>query len=151
MTEHEHRVIVVGYDGTPASHAALDYAAGEARPQDEIVVVHVENTLDPATTPSILAPAVMARLEHGQSVLDAIPLQGHNDLIDHDYEVVQLTGPAADCIIGFAEARDADEIVAGSRGRGAVRGALLGSTSRALLDRAGRPVTVVHAGEGAHA
>ena len=49
----------------------------------------------------------------------------------------------AHAICEVARELDADLIVVGSRGLGPVRGALLGSVSRAVLSHAGRPVLVV--------
>ena len=56
-----------------------------------------------------------------------------------------LRGEPAAEIIAYAELIRADLIVVGSRGRGAVASALLGSVSRAVLGHATRPVLVVRA------
>ena len=60
---------------------------------------------------------------------------------DAGYEI--LDGDAAEAIETIAEARMADFIVVGSRGRGAIRGALFGSVSKALVTHSRRPVLVV--------
>jgi nucleotide-binding universal stress UspA family protein len=54
-----------------------------------------------------------------------------------------LRGEPADEIVAYADAVDADLIVVGSRGHGAVTSALLGSVSREILREARRPVLVV--------
>ena len=54
-----------------------------------------------------------------------------------------LRGDAADEIVAYADTVDADLIVVGSRGHGAVTSALLGSVSRGILREARRPVLVV--------
>jgi nucleotide-binding universal stress UspA family protein len=54
-----------------------------------------------------------------------------------------LEGTAAEQIVELAQARNAPLIVVGSRGLGAVAGALLGSVSSAIIHRADRPVLVV--------
>ena len=54
-----------------------------------------------------------------------------------------LAGDPVDEIVAHADSIDADVIVVGSRGHGAVAGALLGSVSRGVLHEARRPVLVV--------
>jgi nucleotide-binding universal stress UspA family protein len=56
-----------------------------------------------------------------------------------------LHGNPATEIVEYADLLGADLIVMGSRGRGAVTSALLGSVSRGVLTRAKRPVLVVRA------
>jgi nucleotide-binding universal stress UspA family protein len=59
-----------------------------------------------------------------------------------------LEGNAAEQIVEIARARDAAMIVVGSRGLGAIAGALLGSVSSAVIHRADRPVLVVPSQRG---
>jgi nucleotide-binding universal stress UspA family protein len=54
-----------------------------------------------------------------------------------------LRGEPVAEIVRRADAIDADLIVIGSRGHGAIASALLGSVSRGLLGRSKRPVLVV--------
>jgi nucleotide-binding universal stress UspA family protein len=91
------------------------------------------------------APVYQAELETSTQVArkaidDALALADGAG-IDADYEI--LDGPAGESIAAIAESRDADFIVVGSRGRGAVKGALFGSVSKAVVTHAHRPVLVV--------
>lgn len=62
------------------------------------------------------------------------------------YEVELLEGSPPDAILDVAKTHAADLIVVGSRGRGGVTGAVLGSVSSDLVHRADRPVLVARRG-----
>jgi len=63
--------------------------------------------------------------------------------------VIQREGSESQTILAEADEIDAEVIVCGSRGRGAVARSLLGSTSTRVLHHASRPVLVVPADPGA--
>ena len=59
-----------------------------------------------------------------------------------DYESRVLVGPAAEILVAHAKAKRCDMIFIGSRGMGAARNLLLGSTVTKVLQLAGVPVLV---------
>ena len=75
----------------------------------------------------------------GAKLLDELQ---RDDGLGPDVELDLLEGPPAEAVARAASARDADEIIVGSRGLGRFRGAL-GSFSQALLHEADRPIVVV--------
>jgi nucleotide-binding universal stress UspA family protein len=62
-------------------------------------------------------------------------------------EVRLVEGPPAEAIMATADEDGAELVVTGSRGRGALRSAVLGSVSRELASRARCPVVIVPSGE----
>jgi len=54
-----------------------------------------------------------------------------------------LRGDTVDELVAYADTIDADLIVVGSRGHGAIASAVVGSVSRGVLHEARRPVLVV--------
>ena len=145
MRSSERRpTIVVGYDGSEASRAAVTFAARRAGRSGRVFVVHAFD-LPPDFLGHPNFDALLAdRERHGRSLLDALPLVGNDELLSTEYETELIGGPAAQAIADVARARDADEIVLGARGIGRVR-ALLGSVSHELLHIADRPVVVIPA------
>ena len=143
MTPAERRpVIVVGYDGSAASRAAVTLAARRAGRKGLVFIVHAyELPPDFLGSPNF-DRLLTERRDHGRALLDALPLTGNDELLDGNYETELIGGPPAEAIANVARARDADEIVVGARGLGRVR-ALVGSVSHELLQIADRPVLVV--------
>jgi nucleotide-binding universal stress UspA family protein len=135
-------VVIVGYDGSEPARAALAYAAQRASPHGRVVAVHAaQPTPDWLGWPNY-REVLEAHQGHGQQVLGELPDQRE---LGTALETSLLEGPPARAILAAADARDADEIVIGSRGLGAVRG-VLGSVSHALLHETDRVVVVIPAG-----
>ena len=137
----DEKTIIVGYDGSEAARAAVAYAARQASDAGRVVAVHAfQRVPDRLGFPSY------------QHVLDASQADGrrHLEALEDEWsaeaqlETSLLEGPAARAVLSAADAREADEIVVGSRGFGPIRGAL-GSVSHALLRDADRVVVVIPA------
>lgn len=144
------RPVVVGVDGSPASRAAVEFAADAAARADAALhvraswAVPVTATYGPA--PGLaLAPVREAEVARGAARRRAAEAAAAAREAHPGLQVgvhVADEHPAT----GLAEAsREAGLLVVGSRGRGAARGLLLGSTSLELVHRAQCPVAVVHA------
>jgi len=71
---------------------------------------------------------------------DALALAAEAEV---DARAELLRGDPVDEIVAFADSFEADLIVVGSRGHGALASALLGSVSRWILSETRRPVLVV--------
>ncbi len=67
-------------------------------------------------------------------------------LADVESQQVDLEGYPADAVAAYAAEHDADLIVVGSRGRGAVASLVLGSTSHRLIHIADRDLLIVKEG-----
>lgn len=139
--KHGQCVVVVGYDASTAARAALEYAAQRSCKGGRIVAVHAFQPVPDWLGGSEYQRVLDAHQSHGQELLSSLEEEA-----DLGAELVTslLEGPPARAIVAAADARDADEIVLGSRGFGALRGAL-GSVSHAVLHEADRPVVVIPA------
>jgi nucleotide-binding universal stress UspA family protein len=137
-------VIVVGYDGSEASRAALRLAAHHAGRHGKVFVVHAYDLPPDFHGAPYYQQMLSDRQDHGRALLDAMPLIGNDEVLEVDYETELLGGPPAQAIAEVARTREADEIIVGARGLGRVR-ALLGSVSHELLHVADRPVVVIPA------
>jgi nucleotide-binding universal stress UspA family protein len=119
------RVIVCAVDGSAGSVDAARAAAGLARELgDDLVLVGVA---EGGEAPDVSEALAAAREAAG----------------DCRVELEERRGRVAEEIAACARERRAEMLVAGSRGRGPIRSALLGSVSTQLLEPGERPVLVV--------
>lgn len=139
--------IVVGVDGSEHAAAALRFAVEEARLRDAtLVVVHAWTyvPLAPIQTaydmipPTFVADDLEREEEAARGVLDDA-LAGLP--VDLSVEKRVVAGNPADAILD--EAKDASLVVVGSRGRGRLTSAFLGSVSSRVIEHAPCPVVVV--------
>jgi nucleotide-binding universal stress UspA family protein len=138
---HGRCTVVVGYDASGPARTALSYAACRAREGGRIVAVHAFQPVPDWMGSSNYQHALEAHHEHGRQLLESLK-DAHG--LDAEPETSLLEGPPARAIVAAADAREADEIVVGSRGFGPMRGAL-GSVSHAVLHEADRVVVVIPA------
>ncbi len=138
--------IVVGYDGSPDSRAALDWAIREAASRRfGIRVVHCEPDLrmwDGAAATMAGAPVLATALpEDGPTpASEAAALVAAAGV---PVETVSGAGPPAGVLV--EQSRSAAMVVIGSRGHGAVSSAILGSTVAHVASHSHAPVIVAQA------
>ena len=135
--------IVVGVDGSAPSLHALEWAYNEALVSDaELTAVHgwVYPYSGPRT--SVSEPRTQMQLdamEELKASLESLgPRLAGGSLHVHARLIEQSPAGAM-----LEESADADLVVVGSRGRGAVRSTLLGSVSRTVVQHATCPVAVI--------
>ncbi|KZS69746.1 universal stress protein UspA [Mycobacterium kansasii] len=138
--------VVVGADGSPASNAAVCWAARDAAMRNvQLTIVHVVST-DVATWPPMPYPDTWAvwQEDEGRKILAAAhkiadeSVTGERKLTVKS-EIVFST-PVPTMVEMSAEA---EMIVVGSSGRGALARVLLGSVSSSLVRRARCPVAII--------
>ncbi|WP_405064898.1 universal stress protein [Kribbella sp. NBC_01510] len=136
--------IVVGVDGSKCSLQAIEFAFEQAESR-QTTLTAVMAWHDPISTgPNDPLPLVYDRdtLEQESAALLAESMAGHRDkYLDVPVDEKLVHGTAHHALL--AAGRSAELLVVGSRGRGAFRGLLLGSTSRALAHNPPCPVAVV--------
>ena len=138
---------VVGYDGSPASLAAVREAARRAGAAGCLIIVHAYERPSEALGWPLYDAGVEDAAAEAQALVDS--LRGHNALADTNWVSEAVAGPTAEVIDAAARNHDAEAIYIGSRGAGRAR-ALLGSVAHEVLHRADRPVTVITEAAAAH-
>jgi nucleotide-binding universal stress UspA family protein len=136
-------VIVVGYDGTRASRAAVALGAERVNGGGRLLVVRAYQ-LPPDEDE--LGAFHAARLEDAADVaaqcIDVL-VDAEPRLAFVDWERHVLEGPPAEVLCRVAARHDADELIIGTRGLGRRTAFALGSVAAEVLHRADRPVTVI--------
>ena len=145
-TPATHRGIVVGVDGSPASNVAVDWAARDAAMRK--IPLTVVNVLYPPTaghTPLVSTFYRQWLKDEGRKVLtDALrTVEDSTKRIGPlDVSGELMTGPPVPTLVDVS--KDAEMLVVGSHGRGAMDRILLGSVSTGLVHHAHCPVAVIH-------
>lgn len=137
------RPIVVGGDGSPASERAVDFAFDEAD-RRHVSLIAVQTYED--TEADMLSTAGRHLTGETSRERAVLPLgkritarqQRHPDVAVRS---VTVRGRPRQELLAWS--RTAQLVVIGSRGRGGLRGRLLGSTSRTLIQHAVCPVMIV--------
>lgn len=134
--------VVVGIDGSPSAAAALEWAVEEADRRDvELVVLHAWRD----TYGTVIDDAEAHDLRRVDAALELdIALERVRELARGPVSGRLVEGRAAAAIV--AAGKDADLLVVGSRGRGALRSTLFGSVAHAVAERATRTVVIVREG-----
>jgi nucleotide-binding universal stress UspA family protein len=138
--------ILVAVDGSPDAEQALteaiDLAEGEHTPLTLITAV----TQLPATAYMTAGEALRRLVEDAHADAEAI-LRRARERVPDDLPVtaVLTEQPIRAALIDQIAKGEHDLVVMGSRGRGAVRAALLGSVSHYVLHHSPVPVLIVHA------
>jgi nucleotide-binding universal stress UspA family protein len=151
LSRPEGRTIVAGYDGSAPARAALLEAVREAGPAGRVVIVHAYDYHPDWVGRPDYERVTAASRERGRALLDALILEGQDELLDVEIEHELAWRRPAAAILEAARSHDAARIVIGARGLGPFRAAL-GSVSANVIRDADRPVLVVPAGAvpGAH-
>ena len=143
----------MGVDGSEAARAALRFAAEEAKLRDAGIVAIHSWTYIPATVagdPSLMAmpegdvPGVLeAERDAAETSLERALREAFPQGAPVEIESRLVEDDAGEAIVSAAAS--ADLVVIGSRGRGNIKSALLGSVSSHVVHHAPCPVVVVKA------
>ncbi|ORA69127.1 universal stress protein [Mycolicibacterium elephantis] len=136
--------IVVGVDGSPASKVAVDWAAREADMRNTaLTLVHVL----PAARfwPEVATPSRIEQLYQSQAqrwLREATTVAEKAMTAPGRIDTRLLDGAVLPSLVDLS--KEAQLIVVGCRGQGAIARRLMGSISRGLVQRAHCPVAVLH-------
>jgi nucleotide-binding universal stress UspA family protein len=138
--------IVVGVDGSPASNAAVCWAARDAAMRNvPLTLVHAFSTYVP-TFPQIPMPSgvSMWQADDGRRALEAAVKVAEDAA--KPYGQINVTeelkdSPPVPALVEMSE--ESEMVVVGNNGRGAVGRVLLGSVSSGVVRRANCPVAVI--------
>lgn len=145
MSTHSNSLgIVVGVDGSPPSKVAVDWATRDAQLRNlPLTLVHAVPAWPATALFKVFGESPAERRTH-RIIDDALNVVSESTS-QGGLEAVNTKVVFADPISALVDlSRDAEMIVVGSRGCGAVRRALHGSVSSALLRRSRCPVAVIH-------
>jgi nucleotide-binding universal stress UspA family protein len=134
--------IVVGYDGSAASRAAIARAVRRAGDTGKVYLVHAYSLPNDWLGIPDYQRLLDIELNRARDLIGRLEEESGVDLSATNWETEVIGAAPAKAIADVAAARDADEIILGTRGHGRAR-ALLGSVAHELIHLAACPVTVI--------
>jgi nucleotide-binding universal stress UspA family protein len=143
--------VVVGVDGSPASDAAVSWAAREAAMRNiPLTLVHMFKAFVP-TFPQVPTPSRVAVWQEDDSEVLEQAVKIAEDAVPRDRKISIASevkcSPPVPTLVDLSE--EAEMIVVGCNGHGAVARVLLGSVSSGVVRSAKCPVAVIRA-EASH-
>jgi nucleotide-binding universal stress UspA family protein len=138
--------VLIAVDGSPAAQAAVRHVV-ELAASGSMIKAFVVAAQEPTYLYELVLPPDSEVLERwsaaaGRQGVERAEAPLREAGIAFESEVV--AGDPARVLLDAAERHHCQLIVMGARGRGPVKGLLLGSVSQAVLQGARLPVTIVH-------
>lgn len=138
------KTVLIATDGSEHARQAVTFGVELAAEQHaRVVFVHVAPMTDVLPTGGF---GMTAAIPHELTENDRSCLE-EAEAVASEHDVAAscrlLRGDVVKEIVDHANLVEADVIVVGTRGHGALTGAMLGSVSRGLLHKARRPVLIV--------
>ena len=139
--------ILIATDGSVEAREAVEYGLGLARSTGaSATVLYVRRAPRPIVGDPFYQHEISEGLHRADEALRHARGIASGLGVDTDTEI--LEGDPATQIIELGSVRDVDLIVLGSRNRGPLATALLGSVSKDVVTHADRPVLIAHASTG---
>jgi nucleotide-binding universal stress UspA family protein len=136
--------ILIATDGSDGAWAAVEEGVQLASEVGaEVTFVTVRHPVSGLFGDHLYQQHLTEQLEHVRAVIDRAQAEAGRVGVRCEADI--LEGDPVECIARAARTWNADLLVVGSRGHGAVASALIGSVSRELLTQSPAPVMVVRA------
>jgi nucleotide-binding universal stress UspA family protein len=134
--------ILIATDGSDGAWVAVEEGVALASETDaKVTLVTVRHQVSGLFGDPVYQHHLTHQLTHARAALEPAEAEAERVGVEFDSEI--LEGDPVERIIEAARAWDADLVVVGSRGHGAITSAVIGSVSRALIKRSPAPVMVV--------
>ncbi len=145
--------ILVTIDGSPQSTRAADYAIKIAQKYNsELIALYVlfskigfafyTETATGLVTPSSISELIDQAKKEAEKWFDEIRKKCDNTNLQVKTEAVITAISIVEAIISYSEKENIDLIIAGSRGRSALKKLILGSTASGIMTYAHCPVMI---------